>query len=120
MKTTYADIARLVGPGEWTSYGDVAAAVHGNARAARAVGRTTATSDDFPNAHRILRADGSIAAGQGPCANRGVPVRKKLEQEGIAFDRRGRAEAKNKVEWDELCRRAGLRAQMSKTGGAGA
>ncbi len=108
MKASYLDVARALRAGEWTSYGDIAAAVHGTRRAARAVGRTAATSDDFPNAHRVLRADGSIAAGSGPCANRGVPVRERLEAEGITFDRTGRANPAQKVEWDELARRAGI------------
>ena len=108
MNASYADVARAIRRGEWTSYGDIAAAIHGTPRAARAVGRTTATSDDFPNAHRVLRADGSIAAGSGACADRGAPVRERLEKEGVAFDRRGRAEAGARVEWDELARRVGL------------
>jgi alkylated DNA nucleotide flippase Atl1 len=105
MKIGYAEVARVLEPGEWTSYGDIATAVHGTPRAARAVGRTTATSDDFPNAHRVLKADGSIAAGSGPCATRGIPVRRRLEEEGVHFDRGGRTQ---KVEWDELARRVGL------------
>ena len=115
MKTSYADVARTLRPGEWTSYGDIAAAVHGTPRAARAVGRITSSSDDFPNAHRVLRADGSIAAGRGPCANRGVPVREALEREGVSFDRRGRADPTQKVEWDELARRVGVKAR-TRTG----
>jgi alkylated DNA nucleotide flippase Atl1 len=116
MNTSYADVARVLRAGEWTSYGDIAAAVHGTPRAARAVGRTTATSDDFPNAHRVLRADGSIAAGSGPCANRGIPVREQLEAEGVSFDRRGRADVAQKVEWDELARRIGRRPRTGKHG----
>ena len=109
MEQRYADVARLVRPGEWTSYGDISAAVHGSPRAARAVGRAAATSDDFPNAHRVLRSDGSIARGTGPCANGVLSVRERLEREGIAFDKGGRADGAHKVEWDELARRARTR-----------
>ena len=107
MRLSYENIARLIRPGEWTSYGDISAAVHGSSRAARAVGRTAATSDEFPNAHRVLRSDGSISRGTGPCASGVLTARERLEREGIAFDRRGRADPGRKVEWDELARRAG-------------
>ena len=109
MRITYAGIARFIEPGEWTSYGDIAQAVHGSPRAARAVGRTTATSDDFPNAHRVLRADGSIPAGSGACADRARPVQARLVEEGVTFDVRGRADQAMRVTWDELARRAGVK-----------
>ena len=114
MRKSYADVARFIEPGEWTSYGDVAQAVHGSPGAARAVGRTTSTSDDFPNAHRVLRADGSVAAGSGPCAHRAKPVQELLQDEGVAFDARGRADQAHRVTWDELARRAGIRPERRR------
>lgn len=109
MEERYASVARLVRRGEWTSYGDISAAVHGSPGSARAVGRAAATYDDFPNAHRVLRADGSVARGTGSCSRGPLTVRERLEREGISFDRGGRAERAKRVEWDELAQRAGLR-----------
>jgi alkylated DNA nucleotide flippase Atl1 len=107
MPPTYADIAGHLRRGEWTSYGDISAAVHGSFRAARAVGRAAATDDDFPNAHRVLRADGSIS--RGAAGGDVARVRARLEGEGIGFDRQGRADPALRVEWDELARRSGSR-----------
>lgn len=118
MRVTYATVAACLRPGEWASYGDISCAVHGSPKAARAVGRTTSTSDDFPNAHRVLRGDGSVAKGSGPCANRGKPVQELLESEGVSFDRSGRADPRLRVEWDELARRAGVRPLAGRGGAA--
>lgn len=103
LEGAFVDVARLVGAGEWTTYGDISGAVCGSARWARAVGRAAATFDEFPNAHRVLRADGSIARGTGPCSREGG-VRRKLESEGVPF-RAGRADPTRRVHWDELRRR---------------
>jgi len=101
-------VARLVRAGEWTTYGDISAAVTGTVRAARAVARAAALSDDFPNAHRVLRADGTIARGEGPRrAERVDRVRWALEDEGVAFGLSRRADPAARVHWDELARRAG-------------
>jgi hypothetical protein len=77
------------------------------------VGRAAANDDDFPNAHRVLRADGSIARGTGPCSQGPFTVRERLEREGIAFDARGRADRAKKIDWDELARRAGRGARKT-------
>jgi alkylated DNA nucleotide flippase Atl1 len=100
--------ARLVRQGEWTTYGDISAAVTGSVRAARAVATAAARSDDFPNAHRVLKADGTIARGAGPRrADRIARARLALEAEGVAFDPRGRADPAARIHWDELARRHG-------------
>jgi alkylated DNA nucleotide flippase Atl1 len=52
--------ARLVQPGEFTTYGDISVVVYGHARGGQAVGRVAAKSDDFPNAHRVLGKGGWI------------------------------------------------------------
>lgn len=106
----YSEAAALVRAGEWTSYGDISAAVHGSGRAARAVGGTAATSNSFPNAHRVLRADGTIALRTSPHSDDPLRVRARLESEGLSFDERGRADPSKRVHWDELQRRAGGRA----------
>ncbi|MGH2694816.1 MAG: MGMT family protein [Actinomycetota bacterium] len=103
----YTQAAALVRAGEWTSYGDISAAVHGSGRAARAVGGAAATSDSFPNAHRVLRSDGTIAPRTAPHSDDPLAVRARLESEGISFDARGRADPRRRVHWDELQRRAG-------------
>jgi alkylated DNA nucleotide flippase Atl1 len=104
-------VARLVRKGEWTTYGDISAAVMGSVRAARAVARAAAISDDFPHAHRVLRADGTVVRGEGPRrAERVDRARSALAAEGVAFDLAGRADPAARVHWDELARRAGPRA----------
>jgi alkylated DNA nucleotide flippase Atl1 len=105
----YLEAAALVRAGEWTSYGDISVAVHRSNRSARAVGRTAATDRKFPNAHRVLHADGTIARGAGRPVEK---LRARLESEGIAFDGRGRANPSRRVHWDELQRRAGRAAEL--------
>jgi alkylated DNA nucleotide flippase Atl1 len=96
-------VARLVRKGEWTTYGDISAAVTGSVRTARAVARAAAISADFPHAHRVLRADGSVARGDGPRrAERVDRARSALEAEGVVFNPAGRADPKARVHWDEL------------------
>ncbi|MGH2754239.1 MAG: MGMT family protein [Actinomycetota bacterium] len=90
-RSRFAGVARLVRRGEWTSYGDIAAAA-GVPRAARAVGRDAATSDDFPNAHRVLRHDGTVAGSYADGSEREGRVRRLLENEGVLFSAAGRAD----------------------------
>ena len=93
--------------GEWTTYGDIAAAV-GKPGAARAVGREAATSESFPNPHRVLKGDGTISRGGRRQRGRSIErARRLLEQEGIAFSPSGRADPAARIYWDELKRRAG-------------
>ena len=106
---TFAAVAALVRAGEWTTYGDVAAAA-GRPRAARAVGRDAATSDDFPNAHRVLKHDGTISRGIDGQRNL-ERARRLLEQEGVGFSAAGKADPAARVYWDELQRRAGRTAR---------
>lgn len=108
--SAYCAIARLVRAGEWTTYGDIAAAVHGRRGYARAVARTAALDHRFPNAHRVLRSDGSVTRPGGD--ERVAAVIARLESEGIVFGA-GRADAARRVFFDELQRRAGLDARFS-------
>lgn len=109
LNQSFMRVAALIGRGEWTTYGDISAVVRGNKRAARAVGRAAAIEEEFPNAHRVLRAPGFISRGTGACGRgRSVEeVRRKLLQEGVGFDESGRADPATHVHWDELRRRLG-------------
>lgn len=107
LNEKFMRVAAHVRRGEWTTYGDISAAVLGDKRAARAVGRAAATEDEFPNAHRVLRSAGRISPGVGACSGgRGVDgVRERLLAEGIVLDETGRADPAKHVYWDELRRR---------------
>lgn len=94
--------AASVGAGEWTSYGDLSAAVLGHKRAARFVGTLAATIERFPNAYRVLTSEGRISRPDGDTE----PARRRLEAEGVSFVR-GRADPARRVHWDELQRRDG-------------
>jgi alkylated DNA nucleotide flippase Atl1 len=101
----FAEAAAQVRPGEWTTYGDIAAAA-GRPCGARMVGRAAATSGDFPNAHRVLRADGTISRGAGDRGRAGEErARGLLEAEEVRFSPDGKADPTARVYWDELERR---------------
>jgi alkylated DNA nucleotide flippase Atl1 len=101
-------IAGLLRPGEWCTYGDISTAARGDARAARAVGRATASHPAFPAAHRVLRSGGAIAEEWGMEAGLGpAECRRRLEAEGVSFTADGRAGPGFRVTWDELVLRDG-------------
>jgi alkylated DNA nucleotide flippase Atl1 len=93
--------ARAIPEGFWTAYGEVGLAATGSTRAARAVARCASRTPDFPNAWRVIHADGSIPDGWG--ADEGGPdrCRRLLEAEGVAFVN-GRADPEKKILADEL------------------
>jgi alkylated DNA nucleotide flippase Atl1 len=100
--------ASLVARGEWTTYGDISAAAAGSKRAARAVAGAASKNESFPNAHRVLRHDGTVARTAGPGHDERVNrARRALEAEGVSFDPSGRADPAARVYWDELARRRG-------------
>jgi alkylated DNA nucleotide flippase Atl1 len=79
------------------------------------VGRAASTMDDFPNAHRVLRADGTVGRGTDPGArNSAERARRILEDEGVSFSRSGRADPSTRVYWDELQRRMSRRPGVSR------
>ncbi len=93
--------SRLINEGEWTTYGDIAVAVFGNLRMARAIGRITA-NPTFANPHRVLGANGIVhsdwsdAQGNGPDYCQAL-----LEREGLNFVA-GHADKSQHVNFEEL------------------
>jgi alkylated DNA nucleotide flippase Atl1 len=103
-------MASLVAAGEWTTYGDISAAVHaGDKTRARRVARSAANDHSFPNAHRVLAHDGSVVRAPGNEAEQRRAIGR-LRREGIEFDARGHADRSRRLHWDALRRRAGRRA----------
>ena len=93
--------ARVIPGGFWTSYGEIALAVTGTRATARLVGRTAAADPAFPNAWRVIHADGSIPDGWGGGGGGPARCRALLEAEGVAFTN-GRAEPAKKILAEEL------------------
>ena len=88
------ELARRIPAGRCASYGQLALML-GNPRAARAVGYAMgACRDASVPCHRVLRADGSMAAAFGPGVQRAL-----LEAEGVPFTADGRADL-SRCRWD--------------------
>ena len=105
-----AAIARLVGPGEWATYGDIALVALGG-RGARVVGAVAARGG-IANAHRVLLAGGRISPGGE--SGRVEACRRRLEAEGIGF-RGAVADPRRRVTWLDLAARAAAPATLGST-----
>jgi alkylated DNA nucleotide flippase Atl1 len=93
--------ARALPEGYWTAYGEIGIAATGSRRAARLVARIAANSPGFPNAWRVIHADGSIPDGWGRDDGGPERCRKLLEAEGVTFTN-GRADPAKKILSDEI------------------
>ncbi len=93
-------LAALVGPGEWTTYGDLAAAA--DLPSPRIPAHQAATDPEFPNATRVLGVGGRI---RRPTATGVARVRARLEAEGVRFVGE-RADPARHVTWLDLQARA--------------
>ncbi|MBE1489707.1 GmrSD restriction endonuclease domain-containing protein [Plantactinospora soyae] len=91
--------------GRWTSYSDIAEVVGVFHRSV--AGRLA--SVQRPNAHRVLKIDGSVSAEfRWPDPARHDDPRMVLEAEGVRFDDTGRAAAEQRMTASELAREVGL------------
>jgi alkylated DNA nucleotide flippase Atl1 len=93
--------AEVIPEGFWTAYGEIAIAATGRQTAARAVGRAAARNPAFPNAWRVIHADGSIPDGWGGGSGGPERCRELLEAEGVKFIN-GRADPTQKILADEI------------------
>jgi alkylated DNA nucleotide flippase Atl1 len=93
--------AEVVPQGFWTAYGEIGLAATGRPNAARAVARLASRSGAFPNAWRVIHADGSIPDGWGHGGGGPQRCRELLESEGVTFSN-GRADPAKKILADEI------------------
>lgn len=87
-------------PGEWTTYGDLAAAIGSHPIA---VGQHLSRCDECPHAYRVLGADGRPRANfswTDPSETR--TCRQVLEAEGVTFSSAGAADQARRVGADQL------------------
>jgi alkylated DNA nucleotide flippase Atl1 len=93
--------AEVIPEGYWTAYGEIGAAATGSRRAARLVARLASNDPAFPNAWRVIHADGTIPDGWGRSPGGPARCRALLEAEGVAF-RDGRADPAKKILAEEI------------------
>ena len=85
-----AQALRVVEAGQWTAHEDLAELA--GTTAAEVAHFLASWKVQIPNAYRVLNADGSIPdEGMLNASYRGTDLRKRLAQEGLAFDQLGQA-----------------------------
>ncbi|MGH3812035.1 MAG: MGMT family protein, partial [Pseudonocardiaceae bacterium] len=99
---TWGEVVRALGyveAGWWTTYGDLATLT---GLAAQSVGKFLG-AEKVNNAHRVLRANGTIAPDfHWPDPDRNDDPRQVLESEGLRFDESGRADPDQRITADDL------------------
>jgi alkylated DNA nucleotide flippase Atl1 len=100
-------LSRLIGPGEWTTYGDFAIAVYENPRMGRTVGQVAAHHPAFANPHRVVRAGGTVSPEWRDEDNDLGPEEciRRLTDEGVWVEAAECAKPDEFVDWEELRRR---------------
>lgn len=101
------DVASLVRPGEWTSYGDISQVVYGHAKGAQAVAAVASSRlTDFPNPHRVLEYTGRIPAKWTDRSGQNAQVcADLLRAEGVDVDQEMFAHGRHHVTHEELSAR---------------
>jgi alkylated DNA nucleotide flippase Atl1 len=92
--------AQVIPEGLWTGYGEIGLAATGRPNA-RVVARIASGMRDFPNAWRVIHADGTIPDGWGGGGDGPRRCRERLEAEGVRF-RNGRADPARKILAEEI------------------
>jgi alkylated DNA nucleotide flippase Atl1 len=93
--------ASVIPAGLWTAYGELGLAATGRPNAARAVARCASRASRFPNAWRVIHADGTIPDGWGNGGAGPRRCRELLEAEGVTF-KNGRANPAQKILAEEI------------------
>lgn len=96
--------SHVIREGEWTTYGDIAAAVSGNVNQSRSVARIASTNPAFANPHRVLNVGGRINPDWHDDQGRGPEeCERRLTEEGIRFVE-GKAQA-GRIDYDTIKQR---------------